>query len=465
MPVLSYSPLHEQIVLGTCLKYEEVLLKFIGRADIEFGVEDHKLIWAGLQTMAERKLKYTPGTLETILPKAGWQGRSYLEKLYKLAEKENVEYHLKRMVWDQTRLVLFSGNVAKLTNVLKDTKEEPETARKLAEDILGTLAVTRDDDPIVKNKPLIAKVQATYRARRIAKPNFRTSGYKSLDLNLDEGFADRRVSVIAATPSTGKTTFMLNLAKKQAMENDIKVGILAWEGGIQSSIDTMCASHLGIPLSKFLKFANRINDEEQKNIDDFVANLLGTENLLFLKPPPNRFMRGSPWDVTARVLDWAEDQFSRWGRDVIYWDLFLKKIPASTPDQVTQALNRIQSMNEDDGGSVNSHICLLHQINLKILEERNDKRPTRDVLKGTGAWVENPDLVLTLYRPAIHEPELEDNVLEVTCWKQRRGQWPWRMTMDWNGPTVNISGGQRMNMRVPHEVTPKVRKNFGRGKV
>ena len=448
---LPYRPIHEQIVLGTCLKHEDVLFRLINRDDIEFGVEDHQLIWGGLQTMVERKLKYTQGTLETILPTEGWKGRAYLEKLYGKAEKDNIEYHLKQMQWDLIRIRLFSGDVAQLVNLLKDEKEDPNNAKQLTEKIGRALTLTDDDDSMVNNQMLIAKVQATLRARRIAKANFRTSGFPVLDMNLEEGFADRRLSVIAATSSTGKTTLMLNLARKQAMENDIKVGILAWEGGIQAAIDNMCAAQLGIPLSKFLKYAKKITDDEQDRIDDYVAELLGNDNLKFLKPPPKTIFRGAPWDVTNRLLDWVEDKFNRWGRDVIFWDLFLKKFPETAPDKVTQALNRVGDMIEEDGGSVNSHICLLHQINLKILEERKDKRPTRDVLKGTGTWVENPDLVLTLYRPALHEPGIEDDTLEITCWKQRRGPWPWRVLMDWDGPRVNVSGGKRVGMHVQGE--------------
>lgn len=445
--VLKYSPKHEQIVLGTCLRHENVLHKLAKRNDVVFSVNDHKIIWAGLQVLVERKLKYTPGTLETILPIEGWQGRSYLEKLTRMAEIENVDYHLDRMRWDQIRLSLYSEDVAELVNLCKDSRAKSTDARRLAKTIHDKLSSVQAEDPLVNNKQLVAKVQATHRARRVAGSTFRPSGFQAIDANLVEGFADHRLSVIAATPSTGKTTFMLNIAKEQALKHGVKVGILAWEGGMQAALDTMVSSGLKIKHERLIKFARVIKDEEQQNIDDFVSNLLQDDKILFLKPPPNNTMKGSPWDVNNRVLDWTEEQFTRWvDRHVIYWDLFLKKLPARSPEHVSVALDRVAGMIDSEEGSVNAHICLLHQINLKILEERSDKRPTRDVLKGSGSWVETPDLVIALYRPALYEPGVADNILDVTCLKQRRGPWPWRVEMDWDGSIVCVSGGRSAPM-------------------
>jgi replicative DNA helicase len=341
---MHYSPKNEQIVLGTCLRYRDVLEKLSTNKDLTFVVEAHQIIWGGLQTLLERRLKYTPGTLESILPPEGWQGKKYLEKLYRMAERENYEFHLERMAWDQVRVDLFRDDVAQLTNLLKDATASPAEARRFVKTIDTKLTEMHDESPIARNDHLIAKAQATFRARRIAGPNFRGSGFEAIDRELDEGFANHRISALAATPSTGKTAGMLNIAKRQALHNDIKVGILAWEGGMQSAIDLMCASELKIPLPKILKFAKRITDEEQERIDDFIDTLLGNDNLKFLKPPPKRLYRGAPWDVTRRVLDWVEEQFSKWDRDVIYWDLFLKKLPSSTPEMVTQALDRVQDI-------------------------------------------------------------------------------------------------------------------------
>jgi replicative DNA helicase len=84
-------------------------------------------------------------------------------------------------------------------------------------------------------------------------------------------------------------------------------------------------------------------------------------------------------------------------------------------------------------------MCLLHQLLLKEVERRQDKRPTRDVLKGTAGYLEAPDLVLTVYRPALYEPGVTDNIIEIDCLKQRSGPWPWRVTAKWEGEYVRIS--------------------------
>ena len=64
------------------------------------------------------------------------------------------------------------------------------------------------------------------------------------------------------------------------------------------------------------------------------------------------------------------------------------------------------------------HGILAQQQRLKDIELRPDKRPTREGIKGSGAWTEVPDNIIGVHRPALWKP-VPDNVLEVDILKQR----------------------------------------------
>jgi len=181
--------------------------------------------------------------------------------------------------------------------------------------------------------------------------------------------------------------------------------------------------------------------EEQAQIDDYVAELLQDDKIAFLKNPPDSVTRGNKWDVNDRVLDWVESELDKWDRDIIYWDLFEKRFVDVSPQAQTNALNRVQRMVKPD--RLNIHMVMLHQLNLKEVERREDQRPTRDALKGSTAYVDVPDLVLGLYRPAVYDPGVQDNIIEIICLKQRKGPWPWKVICKWQGKYTRITGGRQ----------------------
>jgi hypothetical protein len=83
----------------------------------------------------------------------------------------------------------------------------------------------------------------------------------------------------------------------------------------------------------------------------------------------------------------------------------------------------------------------VQQQRLKDIELRPDKRPTREGIKGSGAWTEVPDNIFGVHRPALWKP-VPDNVLEIDVLKQRYGKWPLAVEFDWDPDRGQISGGR-----------------------
>ena len=440
MEKLKYSLKHEKIVLGTMLRDKDSLKHLVlSLNSSEFHSDVHKMIFAGLETLVESKLDYTTPTLLTLLPDdTDWGGKEYLEEIEKMGDTTNVDHHVQRMRWDQARVDVYEHTLPELVAELKDPRSDMDEAIAIGIRVGDRLRESRGDQWKATGKGLSSKYSASLRARQTGV-TFRSSGYKAIDKNLVSGFASGKLTVVCGAPSSGKSSFALNVARRQA--GTWKIGILPWESGIRDALDIISSSKLKIPLEKFEKLAHMMTVEEQDAVDDYIANLLDDDKIAFLKPPPRSVMEGRPWEVNNRVLDWVESELDKWDRDHILWDLFEKRLIDTSPQAIVNALNRVQEMIAVD--RLNLHMTLLHQLNLKEVERREDQRPTRDSLKGSSAYIEVPDLVLGMYRPAVYDPGVQDNIIEIICLKQRKGPWPWKVICKWQGEYTRIYGGRQ----------------------
>lgn len=437
---------HEQVILGSMIKTQKLRKRLILQLKAsDFTSPRHRAIFAALEELEQRNLDYVPITLKTFLPPTDdWGGIPYLEELEKIASDENIEHHIERAKWDNARSLIINDHLNELESALKDPRLDVDEAMTIVKRIEERLQSARGSSSIIAGVAISAKYEAQLYARE-SNSHLRTSGYLSIDNKLTDPFGRGKITVIAASPSIGKTTFALNMAQRQARK--WKVGYLAWESGMISATDIVCSSSLGIPLPKLVKYPNRLTPKERNSITELLNTLFNSnDRFTFLEPPKRDLYKEAkgPWEINDRVLDWFESQLSQWGCDIIYWDLFTKKLPDRRPDAMSWSLDRIQDMADRYG----THFALLHQLTSKEVEKKQDKRPTRADLKGTGGWIETPDVVFGLYRRAVYEPGIEDNELEIYCLKQRIGKWPWRMIMEWDGEKCSITGGHEAQITI-----------------
>src|SRR5262249_23574089 len=100
-----------------------------------------------------------------------------------------------------------------------------------------------------------------------------------------------------------------------------------------------------------------------------------------------------------------------------------------------------------------THHVLVHHLRGKDVEQRQDKRPTREAIKGSGAWVDVPDTIIGVHRPALWKSGPDDK-LEPVVLKQRYGKWPLAVEFDHDPATGIISGGRTIEYEQPGERGP-----------
>lgn len=447
------SPLHEQVVLGSMIRNKETRISLCSHLHVEdFYASKHQTIFGALCELTSLKLDYVPATLKSFLPnEEDWGGVEYLDKLAGMESPENIEFHIQSMRWDVARSKIISEDIGEMEAVLRDPRTGPSDVGKIAQQIQRKVDAVDNRKPVFDGPAAKAMYQAKLCSRSTGH-SVRTSGFMQLDKKLTNPFAPGLVTIVAAAPSVGKTTFCLNAGLRQSKK--WRVGYLPWESGTTHAIDTLSSCALGIPLEMLIKHPDRIDKEKREEHEEFLSEIFSEKRpFSFLnRPPKDIFNQPNLWSINDRVIDWFESQIDDWGRDIIYWDLFEKRLPDRRPQAISWALDRVQEIAD----SHKVHIVLLHQITFKVVEERMDKRPTRGMLKGTGGYIEMPDFVFALYREAIYQPGMDDNELELYCLKQRQGKYPFRIIFDWDGQCCRISGGRERQITVINDETSEV---------
>ena len=162
-------------------------------------------------------------------------------------------------------------------------------------------------------------------------------------------------------------------------------------------------------------------------------------NLSYLDVPGDKEKK---WGANQRAMDFIEQAIADSNCEVFVADLFRKVLRETDPDDEEQALNRMQQM----AVTYNCHIILVQQQRLKDIEQRADKRPTREGIKGSGAWVEVADTIIGWHRPAQWK-DIADDHIEALVLKQRYGEWPIAVDIEWEPEFGFLGKGSSLLIR------------------
>lgn len=423
-----YDAANEILVLQAAIADAEIRRKLVHRlSPDEFLVPVHAPIWKALRVLSDKALDYSEDTIRRLVLDEGAdeEAATYIAELVP-GVPPNLDWHLETMAWDATRARVLKGPVPELLSVLKDPKATPGDVTSAARAI-GKALEGGGRRFMRRPEELYRNYRAEIAARR-AHRNVFPLGATPFDKNLSEGFAPGRTTVTAGLPGAGKSTvwfaFAILLVKLGR-----KVLYGAWEMDPESLLDVGVAHMTGLPLTRIIQgeLADHETDRVNKAARWIASRIRFMDNAFFAeqgkgKKPSNE-----------RNLDILEGYLAESGCDVVIYDLWQRMLPWRKPDDVEGALYRLQHIHREYG----IHGVVVHQLLLKDVEKRADKRPTRESIKGTGAYTEVADLVIGIYRPAQFKA-VEDNTVETICLKQRKGRANWSIRWKWDGATCYV---------------------------
>jgi KaiC/GvpD/RAD55 family RecA-like ATPase len=451
-------------------------------ADSFYG-KGHALMWTALQESCRRGLGYDPATIRQL--SGGQADVDQLEGYVRDRPEPppNLRHHVECLRWDRARVEVVQGPLTAFLDALKDPTSDQAKVRALAASLPAALKGFGDKRYLRDPQALVAEHAKELTTRRTGRAVY-PYGIPALDLHSpgdvrrssrgEESIAgDPRmvpgarpgdITVLTANSGGGKTTTAARIALEQAnMQRRVLFG--AWEQGSGMTLELLAALSLGwsrteLMIGRFTEEEQRLLLEEMERIGEFVRFF----ELPFGRDRGEKVKKGKN-DLN---LDLIQEHIADVAADVFIADLFRQAIAEHEYGLEDDALYRMKGVTTEQ----RCHTILIHQLKLKDAEVQVDTRPTRALIKGTGAWIEVGDTVIGTHIPG-QMKDIPMDKIEFIVLKQRHGAWPQAIECDYDAEYGHIGDGRTIPYQRASEESGEGdllstsltrRSSFGRGK-
>ncbi len=407
-----------------------------------FHGKGHAAMWDALTELERQHLAYDPATIQQI--SAGTCDVRTLEQ-YRESRPEvplNLKHHTRAILWTRTRVDAWRGPIAELIDQVRDLGADPDRVRALAKQVSAAFDNAGDDRYLRDPQQVLREMKANRNLRRGGRgyypfglPNFDCyeDGHPRAGLRrIVRGVAPGLVTVITGSPGSGKSTAVAALVVAQA-EQHRRVLYGAWEQESAGTLELCAGVALGIERERII--AVTLTPEEEKLIDDKAEEL--SAYVRFLNLPFDRQRRTQR--TNDESLDLIQSYITTTAADVFVADLWRRVLAPDEQDPADEefALYRQQAMAQE----TKCHCILVHQQKSKETEARDDPRPARNMLKGSSAWIEVPDLIIGVHREGLWKAVV-DETIELIVLKQREGKWPLSVLFSFDPERGTITNGR-----------------------
>jgi replicative DNA helicase len=456
------------VVAAVCVDQEiaDELLPAI--SSDHFFARGHAAIWEALRRMQALGLYYDPATVSQM--SGGDADVEYLEKL--IAERSavppNLRHHVRMLYVDKRRVDATRGPVSQLLESLRDPTTPFEKLRAVAHQVGGAFDGVGTEAYLIRGSDLAAAHGPVLEERRTGRAcygygipglDFYTEddeqkGIVAGDPRMIPGASPGTITLLTAVSGSGKSTVAARMILAWARENR-RVLVGAWESGEAPTLELLASLSLGMSRTDIK--IGRFDKEDQRELLGEMERI--GEHVTFFKLPFGRARAGEK-NYNDRALDLVRQVVADSRCEVFVADLMRRAFKETDPDDEEQGLFRLQAM----GKELDVHQVWLHQQRMKDVEQRPDKRPTREGVKGSSAWVEVPDAMLGVHLPALWKNVPNDKI-EIDVLKQRDGLWPQAVEFDWVPEFAKITGGKTVDYSRPGDenaMDAMVQHSFGK---
>lgn len=453
---------NEQVVIAAAMvdrAQRTALVRMLPVADF-FLTPEHAAIWNVMLELERRNLDWDAATAKRI------DSEVDVQLLAELAdarpEATNVEYHVEQMLWDRQKATALQGPINTLLELLRDKKADRDRIDAVARQVGATLRGTSTRyvrDPRELTREVIANLRQRFTAGQAVYPYgldgldyfetheaAREAGYavhpnQARVRRCVPGTKPKQTTIITALSGSGKTTLIANLVLGIATQRR-KVLIGSWEVNSALNLELIAVISLAKRDKRFTRTTlmegiQTFDDQEEmfslvhervKQLQRYVRFM---DNPFFKIASKGKTSNDSHLDIFGQAI-------SDSGCEVVIADIWNRMLADERPEAEQKALTRQQAIFEE----LNVHGVISVQQRLKDVEQRADKKPTREGIKGSSAYVEIADTILAPYRPAQWK-QIEDNRLEIYGLKQRWSKWPWGVALDYDPHTGVLCGSGR----------------------
>lgn len=421
------SPDAERAVLGAILINNNAFYRIIGTIDTEdFFKDAHRTIFGTMRRMAERSQDIEPLTLKEELAKYAQLeqvgGVAYVTSLMDVVpDVANVERYA-AIVKEKSmlrRLIVMGNSVMRAA---LDAPSEPGDVLSIAEKSLYEIAEGSTQNGFVSldritrmNMSAIEQIHANPGRLVTGLP----TGYDRFN-EMTSGFQPGDLIILAARPSMGKTSFMMNIAESIALpgkdgqpragERLHSVGVFSLEMSKEQIGLRILSSESGV--SNHLIRSGMLSERNWRELAEASARL--AKGKIFIDDTPGM----DPLEMRAKARRLKQEA----GLDMIMVDylqlMAIKGKIESRQQEVAQISRSLKAIAKELGVPVFS----LSQLSRRSEQRTGDHRPQLSDLRESGSIEQDADLVCFIYRDEVYNKETEEKgIAEIIIAKQRNG--------------------------------------------
>ena len=417
-------PLHdreaERAVLGAMLMDTNVIprvMPILGETPDAFFTTDHQIIYSAAVDIYDRHSKADILLVADHLKKTEQLkrvgGTIYLYDLQaRIVETENTEFHAQivRDKWMRRQLIQASATIREIAQ--NGEKELVDVLDESQEEIfrLNSLNVNRGFVPLgsLINQSL-KDIEELYHKKEqyVGIP----SGFTDLDI-LTSGLQRGDLIIIAARPSMGKTTLVLNMAQNIALEHQLPVAVFSLEMPARQVAMRMLAAEAQIDFAK-LRIGN-ISDQSWSDLTQGASTLMEAGSRISIHEA-----RGITIQTVRAEARRLKSQQENLALIIVDYLQLLRGTGQYTGRE--QEIAEISRALKALAWELDVPIIACSQLN-RELERRPDKRPQLADLRESGAIEQDADLVVFLHRDDYYDEQSEAaGMADLIIRKQRNG--------------------------------------------
>jgi replicative DNA helicase len=407
----------ERSVLGAILVHNDA---FNTAAQVidgrDFYRDAHRRIFDRMVTLSERNEAIDFVTLKEELSRGGdldhVGGPAYIASLVDgVPRATNIEYYA-RIVKEKATLrnLIYAAN--KILTSAYEADQEPELILDEAESSIFAVADDRLKAGFVPMRDLVKenfpKVELLFEHKRLVTGV--PTGFVDLD-EMTRGLQAGDLVIIAARPSMGKTSLVLNIAQHVAVQPDMTVGFFSLEMSKEALFIRLLTSEAQIDSHRLMSGA--IGQKDYGRISHAIETLSAMR--LFIDDTAN--IGVLEMRAKSRRLQ-AEH-----GLNLIVLDYIQLMNARGRYENRTLELASISRSLKGLAKELNVPIVVLSQLS-RAPEARADHRPQLSDLRESGALEQDADVVVLIYRDDAYnrDPNNPDaGIAELILAKQRNG--------------------------------------------
>ena len=391
------------------------VIAILGHTSEVFFTADHQLIYSGILSVYERHNKVDPLLVSDELERKNELNRAggdlYLYDLQaRIVETESTEFYGQIVREKSTRRQLVQTG-EQISSLARDQDQELRDVLDQAQEGVFRLGQADDDQGFVSVGSIVKETLAGIEQLFHKQDQYVgiPTGFTDFDL-MTSGLQRGDLIIIAARPSMGKSTLVLNMAQNIAIEQELPVAVFSLEMPTQQVLLRMLAAEAQINFSH-LRTGN-LTGEDWTGLTQAVSSLMSVP--IFINDTrgvtvqtlraEGRRLKGEHNDLAVIIVDYLQ-LLSGSGR-------YTGRVEEIS--DISRALKTL-------AWELDTPIIACSQLSREV-EKRPDKRPLLSDLRESGAIEQDADLVAFLYREDYYDEAADDQgTADLIIKKQRNG--------------------------------------------